>query len=58
MRVSEIRLALFGTGKGATKQHNSLTTKHSHEACDDDDDADDDAASFPEQASRRPAASK
>lgn len=57
MRVSEIRLALFGTGKGATKQHNSLTTKHSHEACDDDD-ADDDAASFPEQASRRPAASK
>lgn len=59
MRVSEIRLALFGTGKGATKQHNSLTTKHSHEACDDDDGADDDdAASFPEQASRRPAASK
>lgn len=57
MRMSEIRLALFGTGKGATKQHNSLTTKHSHEACDDDDD-DDDAASFPEQASRRPAASK
>lgn len=56
MRMSEIRLALFGTGKGATKQHNSLTTKHSHEACDDDDD--DDAASFPEQASRRPAASK
>lgn len=56
MRVSEIRLALFGIGKGATKQHNSLTTKHSHEACDDDDD--DDAASFPEQASRRPAASK
>lgn len=57
MRMSEIRLALFGTGKGATKQHNSLTTKHSHEACDDDDD-DDAAASFPEQASRRPAASK
>lgn len=57
MRMNEIRLALFGTGKGATKQHNSLTTKHSHEACDDDDD-DDDAASFPEQASRRPAASK